>query len=343
MKYIIHIGICGFGNQLLGFKELCIISKYLNRTIILPIFIPHGTIRNACKKYYEFKEIFNVNNFKKYYNCVEFEKEKFNQITNGYIIRPDKEYGLVKSYLDLSKEYYDLSDSLVINKINKQYIKNIPDLKELKNIEDEVLVLIGTFNNLKLSTCNKNGCLNCKFYDLFKEDYNIVTKSLVFNNNITQYSNNFLKCNNLCENNYITFHIRTPDIIKNLTFKEAYNNLDEIVVYNSIKNYLIKNELSNLIDKIFIAIPPSGLNIIDMKIFNSDKVILMNNIIQDKFILSMIELDICNKSRVLIYSPTNTPYMYKEHTRSSFTLLSKDYRSLHKNTTLDTCITSIIN
>ena len=81
----------------------------------------------------------------------------------------------------------------------------------------------------------------------------------------------------------------------------------------------------------------------DMKIFNSNKVVLMKDIIQDKFLLSMIELDICNKSKLLIYSPTNTPFMFKEHTRSSFTLLSKDYRSLHKKMCLDTCITSIIN
>lgn len=26
-KYLIHIGICGFGNQLLGFKEACLIAK----------------------------------------------------------------------------------------------------------------------------------------------------------------------------------------------------------------------------------------------------------------------------------------------------------------------------
>ena len=52
-KYIVHIGICGFGNQLLGFKELSIIAKYTNRTMIAPIFIPHGTIRNQCKAYYD--------------------------------------------------------------------------------------------------------------------------------------------------------------------------------------------------------------------------------------------------------------------------------------------------
>ena len=39
-KYLIHIGICGFGNQLLGFKEACIIAKMTNRTIVLPYFIP---------------------------------------------------------------------------------------------------------------------------------------------------------------------------------------------------------------------------------------------------------------------------------------------------------------
>lgn len=54
-KYLLFIGICGFGNQLLGFKEALIIAEKLKRKIILPVFIPHGTIRNDCKSYYKFK------------------------------------------------------------------------------------------------------------------------------------------------------------------------------------------------------------------------------------------------------------------------------------------------
>ena len=63
VKYLIHIGICGFGNQLLGFKEACIISHYTKRTIINPIFLPHSTIKNYCKEYYKFSEIFDEKKF----------------------------------------------------------------------------------------------------------------------------------------------------------------------------------------------------------------------------------------------------------------------------------------
>ena len=57
--------------------------------------------------------------------------------------------------------------------IKKKFINSIEDINELKTIEDDVLVLLGTFNTLKLSTCNKNGCLNknCKMAETFKKEY----------------------------------------------------------------------------------------------------------------------------------------------------------------------------
>ena len=75
-KYIIHIGICGFGNQLLGFKEACIIAKYTNRTIISPIFLPHGSIRNQCEEYYKFEDIFDYNLFKQSIQTATFDEIK---------------------------------------------------------------------------------------------------------------------------------------------------------------------------------------------------------------------------------------------------------------------------
>jgi len=43
----------------------------------------------------------------------------------------------------------------------------------------------------------------------------------------------------------------------------------------------------------------------------------------------------------MISSPTNTPNESKEHTRSSFTLHTKDLRQLYGNFLFDKCISEI--
>ena len=74
--------------------------------------------------------------------------------------------------IKIFKDYYNLSN-VTFNRINKQYIKSYDDFDELKNIEDDVLVLLCTFNNIILSNCYKNGCLNekCTLNKCFIEDY----------------------------------------------------------------------------------------------------------------------------------------------------------------------------
>lgn len=346
MKYIIYSGICGFGNQLLGFKELCILSKYLNRTIILPIFVPHGTIRNSSKSFYEFKEIFDVEHFKKFYDCICFKDVSNININNAYQIRNSSENDLVMSYFNINKNYYNISSKITFINLKTNYFSNIYNtnqLDELKSINDEILVLIGLFDNVKISNCNKNGCLKCGYNSLYKTDYEYVCKSLKFNNTIKTLTDTFLKKMNLYDNNYIAFHLRTPDLPGNKCFKELYNNLDEEIVYQYIINYLYETNNKNLINKIFVAIPPDGLKIKDMCIFNSNKVILLHEILCDKFILSLVEAEICCRSKILINSPTNTPYLYKEHTRSSFTMQIRDLREIYNLNKMDKCITYFKN
>ena len=351
MKYIIHIGICGFGNQLLGFKELCILSKYLDRTIILPIFVPHGTIKNYTKKSYEFKEIFDVEHFKKYFDCIEFKdlsntEINNNKINNVYNFRSAHEESQANSYLNLNREYYNIDKSIEKSNLNKKFITSITDLNELKSLDDDILVLLGTFNCVKLSTCSKNGCLNknCNFNSTFKKDYDFITNALTFNNTILTHVDNFLKSKNLNNNDYIAFHLRTSDhAASNSMFKDCYNNLDEQKVYQFIVNHLYETNNINLINKIFVAIPPAGLKIKDMTIFNSNKVILLDEIINDKFILSLIETEICYRSKILFNSPTNTPHETKLHTRSSFTMQIRDLRAINNLNKFDRCITDFTN
>ena len=348
MKYIIHVGICGFGNQLLGFKELLILSKYLERTIVLPIFVPHGTIRKTTKRFYEFKEIFDVEHFKTYYDCVEFcdiSKVK-KKISRAFCIRNGTDNKLAMTYYDLEKDYYNIANDIEIMKLKTTHFSNIYNtnqLCELKTIDDEILVLIGLFDNVKISNCHKNGCLKCGYNTIYTKDYDYACQSLMYNNIIKSIADQFLRSKRMLDKNYIAFHLRTPDSPANKNFKTLYNNLDETLVYQYIINYLYETKNPNLITKLFVAIPPAGLKIKDMAIFNSNKILILNEIILDKFILSLVETEICCRSKILIHSPTNTPQLFKEHTRSSFTMQIKDIRRINGVDKLDKSIIDLKN
>lgn len=347
-KYIVHIGICGFGNQLLGFKELSIIAKYTNRTMIAPIFIPHGTIRNQCKAYYEFAEIFDMSKIKEKFDIVNFsEIRDIVEITRVYNIRTPKESSLTSSYFHAQRNYYDIDKDIETKMLNRKFITNESAFDELQSIEDDVLVIIGTFNTIKLNTCAKNGCLNkkCGFHPTFINEYNSISKHLVFNESIAEISLQTLQSSNIDIHQLCVFHMRVLDLCQNQTFAYAYNNYDEQKVYDSICQYLYEIGKHNLIQNIFVIAPIQFVTIKDLKVFHTSKVKRIHNedFTEDPFILSMIELYICEKAQVLITSPTNTPNESKQHTRSSFTMNSKTIRDLSKQFHYDICIDEIYN
>jgi hypothetical protein len=343
-KYLIHMGICGFGNQLLGFKEACIIAKHTGRIIVEPIFIPHGTIRNECKDYYKFSNIFDMNCFSTANNSINFEKISHIKINNVYNIRSINEKGLTDSYYNSQKDYYNLSN-VKFNSISKRYIKSFDDIDELNNIDDTVLVLLGTFNNVILSNCYKNGCLNpkCSLNEVFVNDYNEITQSIHFNKEIKEIAHESLRLINIPIDNLCVFHMRVLDLCNNKTFEYSYNNYNEKSVYKSICSYLKQINEVDLIKNIFLIAPPQYKTISNLKIFNTDliKTIDYNKFIHDKFILSLIELFICENSKVFIISPTNTPNVVKTHTRSSFSLHTQNLRELSQNYKKDICISDI--
>lgn len=345
-KYLIHMGICGFGNQLLGFKEACLIAKYTNRIMVEPIFLPHGTIKSHCKKYYTFSNIFNIDHFKSVYDIVNIEDISNITINNVYNIRHINDKGITDSYYNLQKEYYGLTN-VKFKSMTKQYITSVDDLQEINDIEDEILVLLGTFNTIKLSTCSKNGCLNnaCKLNPVFFNDYNEVCKSLIFSPYIKSTTQGILNDLQLKPKDYCAFHLRTQDLCSNTLFKDSYNGYTENSVYQSIVNYLFESNYKMLVKKIFVCLPPQALEIHDIEIFNGNSVCRLDHTKYscDSFILSIIELNICELSQILIYSPTNTPHMKKEHTRSSFMLHTMDLRRINNSNSNDVCINTIYN
>ena len=346
-KYLIHIGICGFGNQLLGFKEACIIAKMTNRTIVLPYFIPHGTIRSTCKDYYNFNEIFDDTKFT-FCDFVHFEEIQHHVIKTVYYNRNISEKSLTDSYFNISVPMYNL-ENVEKKYINKTFVTNDDDFTELQNIQDDILVLVGTFNSIKLNSCSKNGCQNnkCSLNEIFTDRYNDITNSLIFNNIIYQYAGTILSQLNLKKYDYCVFHMRILDLCKNKSFEYCYNNYNEKQLYQSIKNYLFEIKRIDLIDKLFIMAPPDFVEMTNVSIFNSNYVKRINydkcSPQHDKFILSIIELCICETSYLMLSSPTNTPNETKVHTRSSFTLHTKDLRKSQNKNIYDICISDLYN
>lgn len=343
-KYLIHIGICGFGNQLLGFKEACIIAKHTDRVIVEPIFIPHGTIRNECKNYYKFSDIFDSDLFSSTNKYASVEKISNIKVNNVYNMRSHSEKSLTDDYYNRQKDYYNLFNDVKFNSLNKTYITKVEDFNELKNIDDTILVLLGTFNNVILSNCYKNGCLNpkCSLNTIFTDIYTKTTQSIQFNKNIKNIVNETLELTNTNIDSLCVFHMRVLDLCKNKTFEYAYNH-DEKSVYKSICNYLDEINESSLKKNIFLIAPPQYKTISNLKIFNTNivKSIDYDKFSYDKFILSLTELYICEKCKILIISPTNTPNIVKTHTRSSFTLHTKNIRELKNVSKDDVCISSI--
>ena len=326
MKYILHIGICGFGNQLLGFKETLIISQKTNRKIILPYFIPHGTIKNKCNEYYDFETIFDKNHFQKYFEILDIQHEGLidflkNNLKNIYFMRDGDDFEPTNYYFQKALKNYNINYPFNKIKLKNTFITHENQFQELQNINDSILVIVGTFNNIKLSTCSKNGCVYCNYDNTFIDEYNYSTLSLIHSESIKQIADFYLQKNNLI--NYNGFHIRTPDNahLTKMSFYKLYNNMFEYKVYYSILKYTNNNL------PLYISIPPDGLQIKNMKIFNSNKVYKLD-LFDDLFIFSIVELELLLKSKILIYSPSNTPHNKQLHQRSSFTLHIKELRKI---------------
>ena len=346
-KYIIHIGICGFGNQLLGFKEACIIAKYTNRTIISPIFLPHGSIRNQCEEYYKFEDIFDYNLFKQSIQTATFDEIKNIPINNIYCVRHKNEWDLTSHYYNNSKQYYNINIKFEDKKqLVGTSFSDYSHIDEIKKLEDDIVVLVGTFNSIKLSTCYKNGCLNesCSLNLAFKNNYDKITNAIRFNNKMFNLADNYLQKMNLNPSQLCVFHMRVLDHCTGRDFSTCYNKYNEKNVYQSIVCYLYELNRMDMTKNIFLIAPPQYLTMKKLEIFNTNKIKKLNYSLvkEDKFILSIIELCICEKAQILITSPTNTPDENKLHARSSFTLHTKNLRDMN-NHKFDICISKIYN
>jgi len=342
-KYLICTFLGGPNNQYVGFRESIIIAKYTNRTLVLPFFCPHGTVKHISKrKIFTFEESFDIEELKKSVDIIHFNNlnKKPEKI---YHVRREgsSEIGQSKYYLGLYKKVYNFDiDALECKYLSHTWFTSENDFSELNNIDDETLCICGIFNNVKLSKCSRNHCLNCPSYPMFLDLYNKSSYYFLHAAYIREEAQNYIKNN--FNNNFLALHMRTSDTIGKKTFREIYIGCSEEDLYNSLVYYC--NKFFIPIENIFLACPPAALKVKTNKILNTNRLKKFNS--QNKYepyIISLIEQEICSISTIFIRSITNTPHIPKNHTRSSWGTGVDDYRKSYTNTLNDLSVDKLLD
>ena len=298
----------GPGNQIIGIKECLVLSKLLNRLCIIPPIREHYLKSNNI--YYDFNDIYKLNMDNIVIDTVN------NSIINNLSYK--NVYTIHGKFLNKKLHHEkNLKSSYTEILLNKRNIKNISDLTELENIEDNILVIKHLFNNVAISNCSVNGCFSCKLNNNFNDIYRDICSKFDFSDTIKNIGNNFIK-NNL-KNNYIAVHIRLPDIFNNKTIHEFTNG-----EFDNNKIINIINLLNNKHKKpLFIA----SNNIKFLKNLNNNFI----NFNENEKYYSFIDQYICCKCECFYYlNLDNLRWDNKLHNRSTFTSFILDYRLYNK-------------
>ena len=155
-KYLITTFVGGPNNQYVGFRESLIMANMLDRILILPIFSPHGTVKSYSKrKIYHFYESFDIDLLSKSFDIISYDQiDKTPTRVFNIRNKDSKELGSAHYYLGLYKDVYNLDlCKLPQEYLGKPWFSKESDFEYLNSLNDDVLVLCGVFNNVKLSKC----------------------------------------------------------------------------------------------------------------------------------------------------------------------------------------------
>ena len=294
----------GPGNQIIGIKECLILSQLLNRICIIPPIREHYLKSNTI--FYNFNDIFTLNS-----NNIIIDNENSNILNN---IDNNKRYCIHGNYINkkLKHEKIIHSNSNDEKMIKCKLIKNNNDLSELKNIDDNLIVIKHLFNNVHINESGVNGDFHSNYNSNFINIYSEICRNWDFSDYIKSVGNKYIRetFDNL---NYISIHIRLPDIMYK-TIDEYTNN-----EYSDDKIVEIISKLKTEKDKsIFIA----SNNINYLK-----KIGVVANFIDitNKY-NSFIEQYICGMSENFYYLNLENTRFNSSNNRSTWTSFVIDYR-----------------
>jgi predicted 2-oxoglutarate/Fe(II)-dependent dioxygenase YbiX len=293
----------GPGNQIIGIKECIILSKLLNRICIIPPIREHYLKCN--KTFYHFNDIFTLN-----LSNIIIDNEISNILNN---IDNNKRYCIHSKFINKKLRHEQIIDSNTNDEMLLKYrsIKNNKNLDELKNINDNLIIIKHLFNNVHINESGVNGDFHSNFNSNFINIYSEICRNWDYSDYIKSAGNKYIR-ETFDKLDYISIHIRLPDIMDK-TIDEYTNN-----EYSNNKIVEIISNLKTEKDKpIFIA--SNNINYLK-KIGVVAKFINITNKYN-----SFIEQYICGMSENFYYlNLENT--RFNRDDRSTWTSFVIDYR-----------------
>lgn len=313
----------GPGNQIVGIKEGLIMAKHLNRKFIFPPIIQHYVKNIKLRggrdnmKHWDFDEIFNYHCDYPKINLMEYMKNT-DTIKNCYCL--NNKY--INSQLRAEKllELNNKQINKIICPVRK--FENKDDYFDLNNLSDNCLLLHNLYNNTSISKCFWNGCDICELNDKMLLDYIDVCSKFDYSDKIKTYGDEYIK-DNFYQDDYISIHIRYPDMNDSDNIKDINGLYDEQDIYEYIINLCSKNNIS--INNVFIA--TSNQKRIHQSCLRVFKLLESKEIYDEQE--SFIEQYICSKSKIFIYTGGDNAKPNHTHLRSTWSSFVVDYRNFY--------------
>lgn len=360
---LLPLSLAGPGNQYCGLKEGIIMAAQLGTDIIMPPFIPHGTIRKDSRSHYLFEETFDVEQFQR--ECrkqfgiealslqeVTWQLQSVETFYAAMMRRDEASTRQALEYLGFYRQVFpDLPDDEQVGPhAERVFLRDPNDIQQwyegLPIEPGKLIIAVGIFNSLKLGgidrasanePCTKNHCLNCPPNPAFDDLYQKVDHCLAFSRGIREIGDRYIEAE-FGDQDFLSFHLRICDIPRQRSFEECYSGYTENVVEEALWRYCDEYNIDR--DKLFVAAPPQLFTAVsNLERFKQSRYRRFFQDGLDPHIAGMVEQYICTRSEVFIRSYTNTPdQARKAHSRSSWAELVEGMRRSQgktRNFTLD--------
>jgi len=294
----------GPGNQIIGIKECLILSKLLNRRCIIPPIREHYLKSN--KIFYNFNDIFTLN-----LSNIIIDNETSNILNH---IDNNKRYCIHSNYINKKLRHEQIIDSNTNDEILLKYrsIKNKKNLDELKNIDDNLIIIKHLFNNVYINESGINGDFHSDFNSNFKDIYSEICNNWDYSDYIKLQGDDYIKktFDNL---SYTAIHIRLPDIMDKTIDQYTNNEYSDDKIVEIFSNLKIKDN-----NPIFIS--SNNIDYLKKIGVNANFINITNKY------NSFIEQYICCMSENFYYLNLENTRFNSSNNRSTWTSFVIDYR-----------------
>uniref|UniRef100_A0A6C0AXZ8 GDP-fucose protein O-fucosyltransferase 2 n=1 Tax=viral metagenome TaxID=1070528 RepID=A0A6C0AXZ8_9ZZZZ len=322
-KYLTNINTDGGpGNQIVGIKEMIIMSKILDRKMLMPPIIQHYVLNRRHRgmqnnnKYWKFSDVFTYNDDGNPVLELMDNKHLLNCSNSQYYTRIQDITNALKmeSLLELNSK----------NKVclKNRTFKNYEDYKELREKTDHILKITHLYNCTAISKCCWNGCDTCEMNPIFFNMYKDICSKFEFSEKIREFGDEYINAN-FGNSEYITLHLRYSDYGDDNDLKDVTKLYNESDINKLITKLCIKEDIS--LENVFIA--TSNQNRLLKSDLKGHK-LFPKDVKYNEF-ESFIEQYICSKSKIFIYTggATDRDKGKHQHLRSTWASFVIDYRT----------------